>query len=315
VCEAPEDRAPEPGTPSGEGAHLPVLVDEVMFLLRPRRGGWVVDGTVGMGGHAERLLAAGGGETRLLGLDQDPEALRRAGARLARFGARVTLAQGTFREIARLAADAGAEPAASVLLDLGLSSYQLDEARRGFSFQGDEPLDMRFDPTRGRTAAELLNSLPGDELSRIIFEYGDERHARRIARRIAERRRRAPLYTTADLVAAVKEAVPRAAWSGRIHVATRTFQAVRMAVNDEIGALTEALPRAASLLERGGRLGVISFHSGEDRIVKRSFRTMEQGGSFAGLLPAPIEAGRDEVRANPRARSAKLRVLERQEAA
>jgi 16S rRNA (cytosine1402-N4)-methyltransferase len=295
--------------------HLPVLVDEVTFLLRPRHGGWVVDGTVGMGGHAERLLEAGGADTRLLGIDRDPDALRRAQARLDRFGAQVVLVQGSFRQIASLAADAGAAVASSVLLDLGLSSYQLDEARRGFSFQGDEPLDMRFDPTQGRTAAELVNTLPDDELSRVLYEYGDERHARRIARRIAERRRRAPLRTTADLVGAVKDAVPRAAWSGRIHVATRTFQAIRMAVNDEIEALTEALPQAASLLERGGRLGVISFHSGEDRIVKRSFRTLEQGGDFTGLLPAPIQASRDEVRENPRARSAKLRVLERQEAA
>ncbi len=294
---------------------MPVLVDEVVFLLRPRHGGWVVDGTVGMGGHAERLLEAGAQDTRLLGIDGDPEALRRAEARLARFGARAVLRHGTFRQIASVASEAGAGAAASVLLDLGLSSYQLDEAGRGFSFHGDEALDMRFDPTRGRTAADLVNSLPGEELSRILYEYGDERHARRIARRIAERRRRAPLLTTADLVAAVKEAVPRAAWSPRTHVATRTFQAVRMAVNEETEALTEALPQAASLLERGGRLGVISFHSGEDRIVKRSFRLLEQDGKFAGVLPSPIAPGRDEVRHNPRARSAKLRVIERQEAA
>jgi 16S rRNA (cytosine1402-N4)-methyltransferase len=172
---------------------------------------------------------------------------------------------------------------------------------------------MRFDPARGATAADLLNALPQEELARILFEYGEERHARRIARRIVERRRRTPLRTTGDLVAAVKQAVPRAAWSRRIHVATRTFQAVRMAVNEEVQALTEALPQAASLLARGGRLGVISFHSGEDRIVKRSFRLLEQGGGFAGLLPSPIRPGRDEVTNNPRARSAKLRVLERQE--
>jgi 16S rRNA (cytosine1402-N4)-methyltransferase len=296
-------------------AHLPVLVDEVTFLLRPRREGWVVDGTVGMGGHAERLLEAGGAETRLLGIDRDPEALRRARQRLGRFGPRVVLRHGSFREIAAIAAEAGATAAVSILLDLGVSSLQLDAPDRGFSFQGDEALDMRFDPTRGATAAELLNSLPGDELGRILFEYGEERHARRIVRRILERRRRAPLRTTADLVAAVKEAVPRAAWSKRIHVATRTFQAVRMAVNEETEALTDALPQAASLLVRGGRLGVISFHSGEDRIVKRSFRVLEQGGDFSELRPSPMQPGRDEVTGNPRARSAKLRVLERQEAA
>jgi len=172
---------------------------------------------------------------------------------------------------------------------------------------------MRFDPTRGRTAAELVNSLPADELARALLDYGEERHARRIARRIVERRRRMPLATTIDLVTAVKSAVPRAAWSPRIHVATRTFQAVRMLVNDEAAALTEALPRAASLLARHGRLGVISFHSGEDRIVKRSFRFLKERGGFAELLPSPIGADRDEVAANPRARSAKLRVLERLE--
>jgi 16S rRNA (cytosine1402-N4)-methyltransferase len=300
---------------SDEAGHVPVLVDEVTFLLRPRRGGWVVDGTIGMGGHAERLLEAGGPTTRLLGIDEDAEALRRAGARLARFREQVVLAHGSFARLAALARDAGATPAAAIVLDLGLSSYQLEESGRGFSFQRDEPLDMRFDPSRGRTAADLVNSLPADEIARLLLEYGEERHARRIARRIEERRRRAPLSSTADLVAAVKAAVPRAAWSRRVHVATRTFQAVRMMVNDEVAALAEALPQAASLLARKGRLGVISFHSGEDRIVKRSFRFLKDSGGFAELLPAPIEPARDEVAANPRARSAKLRVLERLEEA
>jgi 16S rRNA (cytosine1402-N4)-methyltransferase len=305
VCEA-TDRAAL--------SHLPVLIDEVAFLLRPRGVGWVVDGTIGMGGHAERLLEEGGAGTRLLGIDRDPEALARARRRLERFGARVVLEHGSFRELPSLAVAAGVT-ATAIILDLGLSSYQLEESGRGFSFQHDEALDMRFDPTRGATAADLLNSLSRDELGRILWEYGEERHARRIARRIEERRRRAPLRRTPDLVAAVKEAVPRAAWSGRIHVATRTFQALRMAVNEEVEALTEVLPRAASCLERGGRLGVISFHSGEDRIVKRSFRSLQESGAFAGLLPAPVQAGHDEVRENPRARSAKLRVLERLEAA
>ena len=295
--------------------HLPVLIDEVAFLLRPRRGGWVVDGTVGMGGHAERILETGSFETRLFGVDRDPEAIRRAGHRLARFGERVVLRHGTFRDIAPLAAEAGISRAVAMLLDLGLSSYQLEESDRGFSFSRDETLDMRFDPTRGRTAADLVNSLAPDELARILFEYGEERHARRIARRIDERRRRAPLRTTADLIEAVKEAVPRAAWPRRLHVATHTFQAVRMAVNEEPEALTEALPDAASLLEPGARLGVISFHSGEDRIVKRSFRALQASGEYAELQPSPIQPGRDEVKDNPRARSAKLRVLERQEAA
>jgi 16S rRNA (cytosine1402-N4)-methyltransferase len=266
-----------------------------------------------MGGHAERLLEARD-DTRLLGIDRDPEALHRSGQRLARFGERVILRHGSFVDLDPIAREAGVNQALVVLLDLGLSSYQLEESGRGFSFQGDEALDMRFDPTRGRTAAEVVNSLPADELSRILFDYGEERYARRIARRIAERRQRAPLRTTADLVAVVKDAVPRAAWPRQRHVATRAFQAVRMAVNEEAEALSGALPRAARLLARGGRLGVISFHSGEDRIVKRSFRSLRDGGGFTELLPAPIAPGRDEVTDNPRARSAKLRVLERLEA-
>jgi len=282
-----------------------------MFLLRPRDGGWVVDGTVGMGGHSERLMESGDGRTRLLGVDADGEALRRAGVRLARFGERIVLRHGSFRGIGSIAAAAGITAAAAILLDLGMSSYQLGESGRGFSFQNDEELDMRFDPATGPTAADLLNRLPVEELARIIFEYGEERHARRIARGIDDRRRRAPLARTGDLVGVVKGAVPRAAWPRRLHVATRTFQAIRIAVNDEMHALSEALPQAASLLAPGGRFGVISFHSGEDRIVKRSFRTLSQEGAYVDLEPAPIEATADEVLENPRARSAKLRVLER----
>jgi 16S rRNA (cytosine1402-N4)-methyltransferase len=282
-------------------------VDEVAFLLRPRRGGWVIDGTVGMGGHAEAMLEAGGAAVRLLGLDADPGALRQAGARLARFGDRARLVHASFDAVATVAAEHGVAEAEAVLLDLGVSSWQLEASGRGFSFQGDEPLDMRLDPTRGETAAALLNRLPEIELSRILHEYGEERHARRIARVIVRRR---PLATTGDLVAAVRAAVPRDAWSRRLHVATRTFQAVRMAVNDEPGALRRVLEAAPRLLARGGRLGVIAFHSGEDRIVKHTFRSLEAAG-FAALEPAPLEPGDDEVRANPRARSAKLRVLER----
>lgn len=297
-----------------EAAHLPVLADEVTFLLRPRRGGWVVDGTIGMGGHAERLLEAGEATTRLLGIDGDPEALRRAGHRLARFGGRVRLRHGSFRDLAAHAAAAGIGQAEAVLLDLGLSSYQLEESGRGFSFQRDEPLDMRFDPTHGATAAELLSRLGQEELARILAEYGEERHARRIARRIVEARERSPLARTGDLVAVVKQAVPRLAWSRRLHVATRTFQALRMAVNDEPRALAEVLPQAAGLLVPGGRLGVIAFHSGEDRIVKRAFRNLAVSG-FAELEPSPLRAGAEETHQNPRARSARLRVLERLEAA
>ncbi|HET7339938.1 MAG TPA: 16S rRNA (cytosine(1402)-N(4))-methyltransferase RsmH, partial [Methylomirabilota bacterium] len=246
-------------------------------------------------------------EVRLLGLDADPEALRQAGARLARFGVRARLVHASFADLGRVAGEQGVAEAQAVLLDLGVSSWQLDDSGRGFSFQRDEPLDMRLDPTRGETAAALLDRLSEAELAGLLHEYGEERYARRIARVIVRRR---PLATTGDLVAAVRAAVPRQAWPRHLHVATRTFQAVRMAVNDEPGALRRALEAGPRLLARGGRLGVIAFHSGEDRIVKHTFRSLERAG-FAALEPSPLTPGDDEVRANPRARSAKLRVLER----
>jgi 16S rRNA (cytosine1402-N4)-methyltransferase len=263
-----------------------------------------------MGGHAEALLATAPGDVRLLGLDVDPEAIARASARLARFGDRVRLVRSSFRALEGVAREQAVEGAVvGVLLDLGVSSYQLEESGRGFSFQGDEPLDMRLDPGQAMTAERLLNGAREEELARMLAEHGGEVHARRIAREIVRRR---PLRTTADLVAAVRRAVPRRAWPRRLHVATRTFQAVRMAVNDEPAALRQALPEAARLLSPGARLAVISFHSGEDRIVKQTFRQLGASG-FAEVEPAPLPPGEDEVRANPRARSAKLRVLERVE--
>jgi len=267
----------------------------------------MIDGTVGMGGHAEAVLAVSGDDVRLLGVDADPEALRQAAARLARFGGRVILEHANFREVARVASAHGITEARGALLDLGVSSHQLDESGRGFSFQRDEPLDMRLDPTRGETAADLLNHLDETALAGLVYEYGEERYARRIARSIVRRR---PLRTTGELVAAVRAAVPRPAWPKRIHVATRTFQALRMAVNDETGALRQSLQEIPRLLAVGGRLGVISFHSGEDRIVKQTFRALATA-NYAELEPSPLTPGDDEVRANPRARSAKLRVLER----
>ncbi|MFQ5521803.1 MAG: 16S rRNA (cytosine(1402)-N(4))-methyltransferase RsmH [Candidatus Methylomirabilia bacterium] len=296
----------------GVVAHLPVLADEVLFLLRPRRGGWVVDGTVGGGGHAEVLLEAGPAMTRLLGIDADPEALARAEARLARFGARVALRRGNFRHLGLLARDAGVDKAETVLLDLGLSSAQIESSGRGFSFLRVEPLDMCFDPSGGPTAARLLQTLSKAELAAILSEYGGEPYAERVAQAVVARRGRAPIRTTADLVEVVKAAVPRRAWPRRSHVATRTFQALRMAVNDELAALAEGLPQAATLLAPGGRLGIISFHSGEDRVVRRLFKALA-AGPFAELTPAPLTPCRDEVRANRRSRSAKLRVLERLE--
>ena len=292
------------------GIHLPVLPDEVVFLLRPRTRGWVVDGTVGMGGHAELLLERGGAGVRLLGIDRDLEALAEARRRLSRFGERVVLKHASFRYLDSVVREAGVEAAQSVLLDLGVSSRQLATPERGFSFSAEAPLDMRFDRSGGETAAQLLARLPEAELARIVFEYGGEPRARRIAREIVARRKRTPLRTTSDLVAAVKAAVPRRAWPQGRHVATRTFQALRMAVNEEVEALTEALPRAAGLLAPGGRLGVISFHSGEDRIVKRAFLSLARG-PYAMLEPSPLTPCHEERRMNPRCRSAKLRVLER----
>lgn len=292
------------------GIHLPVLPDEVVFLLRPRTRGWVVDGTVGMGGHAELLLERGGDEVRLLGIDRDLEALAQARLRLARFGDRVVLRHASFRQVDTVARQAGVDAAQSVLLDLGLSSHQLAASERGFSFSAEAPLDMRFDPSGGETAGQLLARLPEAELARIIFEYGGEPWARRIGREIVTRRKRTPLRTTTDLVAAVKAAVPRRAWPRGRHVATRTFQAVRMAVNEEVETLTEALPRAVGMLAPEGRLGVISFHSGEDRIVKRAFLSLVRG-PYAVLEPSPVTPCREEILLNPRCRSAKLRVLER----
>ena len=260
-----------------------------------------------MGGHAEAVLRTSGDDVRLLGLDVDPEALARSRARLAAFGERVVLARASFRDLARVARDHGVDETRAVLLDLGVSSYQLDESGRGFSFQHDEPLDMRLDPAQAHTAADLVNHADEAELARWLFEHGGERFARRIAHAIVRRR---PLRTTGDLVAAVRAAVPRAAWPKRIHVATRTFQALRMAVNDETGALRQTLQEVPGLLAVGGRMGIISFHSGEDRIVKQAFRALA-AATFAELEPSPLTPGDDEVRANPRARSAKLRVLER----
>ncbi len=295
------------------GEHLPVLVVEVSFLLRPRRGGWVVDATVGLGGHAEALLERGAGTARLLGIDADPESLARARARLGRFGARVVLRRGNFRRLEGLARAAGVTEAETVLLDLGISSYQLEAGGRGFSFHAEAPLDMRIDPSAGPPASALLECISEAELTRLLQEYGEEPHARRIARALVARRQRTPLRTTLDLVAVVKAAVPRRAWPRRIHVATRTFQALRIAVNEELGALAEALPQAAGLLAAAGRLGVISFHSGEDRIVKRTFRALASS-AYVVLTPSPIRPSRDELRVNPRARSARLRVIERVEA-
>lgn len=289
--------------------HRPVLAQAVVEWLRPARGGTFVDATLGLGGHAEILLGAGA--ATLVGLDRDPEALALAESRLRRFGDRVRLRHGSFRHLRAHLEALGIEAARGMLFDLGFSSYQVERAGRGFSFLRDEPLDMRFDPAEGPSAEQWLARVSLPELERVLKEYGEEPAARRIARAIVAAREASPLATTGRLVELVKRAVPRHRWPRRLHVATRTFQAIRVAVNDELGALAEALPKAAELLERGGRLLVIAFHSGEDRVVKQTFLRLAATQGSTVLTRRPVTPGASEVRLNPRARSAKLRVLER----
>lgn len=294
----------------GAGLHRSVLTDEVADLLSPvPPEAWIVDGTVGLGGHAFRLLHQNA-DARLLGLDRDPATLALAARRLQAFGARITLRQADFRHLSAETAAAGVSQAHAVLLDLGLSSFQLDHSGRGFSFQRDEPLDMRFDGQQALTAAALLNRTPEGELVRVLATYGEEPAARRIARRIVAARARTPLRTTRDLADLVTSAIPPARRVPGRHPATRTFQAVRIAVNDELAGLTEVLPQAARLLAPQGRVGVIAFHSLEDRLVKHAFRGLAREG-WRVVTPKPVRPSAHEIRDNPRARSAMLRVLER----
>jgi 16S rRNA (cytosine1402-N4)-methyltransferase len=290
----------EPASP-----HTSVLLEEVLEALEPRGGiGFqALDCTVGGGGHAAGLLERSSPDGQLVGLDADPTALELAGARLAPFGDRVRLVQRNFGEIGELEL----EPVNAIVFDLGLSSMQLETSGRGFSFRLDEPLDMRFEPNSdGPTAAELLNTLPEAELEHVLREYGEEPRARRVARSVVQRR---PMGRTGELVAAVSAALGPS--RGRIHPATRTFQALRIAVNDEMHALESGLDAAVGLLRPGGRLAVISFHSLEDRIVKWRFRGWAEQGLARLLTRKPLVPSRSEAVENPRARSAKLRVLER----
>ena len=293
-----------------ETLHASVMVDEVLRWLTPvPPGTWIVDGTVGLGGHAAALMSRAT-ESRLLGLDRDAETLAHAARRLAPFEGRCVLRQADFRHLDAEARACGAAPAHAILLDLGLSSFQLERSGRGFSFQGDEPLDMRFDTRQRVTAAELIMRTPEPELARLIHEYGEEPAARRIAARVAQARVRAPIRTTRQLAELVASAIPPHRRPRRIHPATRTFQALRIAVNDELGSLEAALPQGAELLAPGGRFGVIAFHSLEDRLVKNAFRQRSQSG-WEALTRKPLRPGDDEVHTNPRARSARFRVLER----
>lgn len=301
-------------------SHIPVLYQEVLAGLRLKPGGHYIDATVGGGGHARGILIASAPDGKLLGIDADHTAVALAREQLAEFGKRVILIQGNFANLEEIALGHGFCPVDGILLDLGLSSMQLEAARRGFSFQLDGPLDMRFAPSQTATAADLVNTLSAEELVGILSRYGEEPQARRIARAIVAER---PINTTGELAALVERTAGR---RRRIHPATRTFQALRIAVNDELECLAEALPQALRLLTPGGRLVITSFHSLEDRLVKEFFRneardclcppeapicTCGHQAALGIVTKKPIRPSADEVAANPRSRSAKLRIAYR----
>lgn len=298
-----------------KSGHVPVLVREVVATLEPRPGGAYIDCTVGGGGHAEAILEAAGPSSRLVGIDRDAAALPVARDRLRRFGDRVRLIRGDFRALPPLVSALEPEGFDGILFDLGVSSLQLDDPSRGLSFSMEGPLDMRMDRESGTPSArELLHTLPEENLTRIIREYGEDRWARQIARGIVAARRHGSLETTRDLAAVAARAIPRRFWPRRIHPATRTFQAMRIAVNQELEGLEGALEGAIRLLHAGGRIGVIAFHSLEDRVVKHLFRRLAAAEAAPGVTIVtrrPITPSPEERAQNPRARSAKLRVAER----
>ncbi len=303
-----------------DSLHKPVLYKEIIHALQPSTPGRYIDGTVGAGGHARGILEACAPDGRLLGLDVDPEALAIARETLAPYGDRIELVQASYVSVLDQMRRIGWDAADGIVLDLGVSSMQLNEPMRGFSFQQEAPLDMRFDPGHGITAAELLNTASEEEIAGLLFRYGEEPQARRIARNIVRGR---PITTTVQLANIVRGAYPG---HSRMHPATRTFQALRIAVNDELSGLELTLPRAMQALRPGRRLAVISFHSLEDRIVKDFFRAeskdrvnppyeqiyeVESKAILKEINRKPITPGPEEIEGNPRARSAKLRVAER----
>lgn len=291
-------------------AHLPVLTTEALAFLRPERGGLFVDCTVGLGGHTQALLEAGA--TRVLGLDRDTQALAAARARLASYGDRVELVHADFRSVDAVLGTRGIETVDGALADLGVSSLQFDGPGRGFSFQRDEPLDMRMDTTSGETAADLIARSGERELADAIFAFGEERHSRRIAKAIVQARRERRIETTGQLAAIVRRAAGHRGYQ-RIDPATRTFQALRIWVNRELEGLDQFLEAVVGRLRAGARFAVITFHSLEDRIVKHTFRALASGANaaLALLTKKPVVPGDEEVERNPRARSAKLRAAER----
>jgi 16S rRNA (cytosine1402-N4)-methyltransferase len=302
-------------------AHIPVLYQETLDLLQPRPGGRYIDGTVGAGGHAAAILQMSAPDGRLMAFDRDPEAITFAQQRLEDLAARTVFVNASFAAMGELAPAHGFSQVNGILLDLGLSSRQLAEAERGFSFLKEGPLDMRFDPAQAVTAADLINSLSEAELADIFWRYGEERHSRRLARLIIANR---PVTSTTQLAQLVANQSGRR--SGRIHPATRIFQALRIAVNEELAALETALPAAVELLAAGGRLGVISFHSLEDRAVKLFIRDMSRdcvcppeqpvctcttSARLRSLTRKAIKPSEAEIIRNPRSRSARLRGAEK----
>ncbi len=290
--------------------HAPILTAPAMTFLAPQRGGFFLDCTVGGGGHSRALLE--GGATRVLGLDRDAEALTMAAETLEPWRDQVELVHADFRQLDATLDERGVTTIDGAIADIGLSSMQLDGEGRGFSFRRDEPLDMRMDRSTGATAAELIRDASEQELADRIFQYGEERHSRRIARAIVETRREDPLHTTGQLAATVRRAIPGRGWR-RIDPATRTFQAIRIWVNRELEDLGPAIEAVCGRLANGARVVVVTFHSLEDRIVKHTLRALERGqNAFMRVLTKrPLVADTDERARNPRARSAKLRAAER----
>jgi 16S rRNA (cytosine1402-N4)-methyltransferase len=293
--------------------HIPVMSEEVLLLLVRESDRTYLDCTVGYSGHAEKILEASGSNSRLIGIDRDEVAIAASREKLARFGGRVVLFHGHFVDLKRHLALSGISQVEGILFDLGVSSPQLEEPARGFSFQGDGPLDMRMDQSMSGTAAELVNRWPEAQLADAIFQFGEERFSRRIARAIVCARQRHPLTTTKELVSVIEGAVPANYRHGRLHCATRTFQALRIAVNQELDCLEPALRDAVDVLSPGGRLCVISFHSLEDRIVKHTLRTLSSTDdpALVVLTKKPQVPSREESGRNPRSRSAKLRAAQR----
>jgi 16S rRNA (cytosine1402-N4)-methyltransferase len=300
--------------------HKPVLYQEIIHALQPKNPGRYIDGTIGAGGHARGILEACAPEGCLLGFDLDSQALALARETLAPYGKRVILVQASYLSLLETMQHLGWDAVDGIVIDLGVSSMQLDTPERGFSFNHDAPLDMRFNREAGLTAAQLINTAPEADLANLLFQYGEEPRARRIAKMIVQAR---PLTTTLQLAEIVKKAYPG---HSRVHPATRTFQAIRIAVNDELSVLEQALPSAMQALRPGGRLAVISFHSLEDRIVKDFFRresknwinppyekiyAVERKATLKEMTRKPITPEADEIELNPRARSAKLRVAEK----